>query len=221
MPRSWVNAKIPAAVLGCARSAASTLIRTPCATCSFLRSTASRRARLAVSTRCAPPAANSSARAAPIPELAPVTSAHFPHQGPFGHDGNVAPGFKSVQGMVARGYPSGVGIVPPCGRSVSTAFRRSYSLECCREFRPRPQESDPALHHPRDLRNRMLGHLTCHHSGRDGLQPGVMAGLKESLPLRVAVPDQRLPTTAQANRLLEPADFGHDLAFAPRPSPLH
>src|ERR1035441_9405677 len=83
MPRSWVNAKIPAAVLGCARSAASTLIRTPCATCSFLRSTASRRARLAVSTRCAPPAANSSARAAPIPELAPVTSAHFPHQGPF------------------------------------------------------------------------------------------------------------------------------------------
>src|ERR1017187_2793733 len=29
------------------------------------------------------------------------------------HDGNVAPGFKSVQGMVGRGYPSGVGIVPP------------------------------------------------------------------------------------------------------------
>ena len=66
----------------------------------------------------------------------------------------------------------------------------------------------------------MLGHLTCHHSGRDGLQPGVMASLKESLPLRVAVSDQRLPTTTQADRLLEPADFGHDLGFAPRPSRL-
>src|ERR1017187_6215585 len=113
MPRSCVKAKISAAVLGCARSAARTLIRTPCAARSLMRKFASRRARLAVSTRCAPPAANSSARAAPIPELAPVTSAHFPHKGPFGHDGNVAPGFKSAQGMVARGYPSGVGIVPP------------------------------------------------------------------------------------------------------------
>src|ERR1035441_2454921 len=43
-----------------------------------------------------------------------------------------------------------------------------------------------------------------------------MASLKESLPLRVAVSDQRLPTTTQADRLLEPADFGHDLGFAPR-----
>src|ERR1039458_6872905 len=221
MPRSSVKAKISAAVLGCARSAASTLIRTPCDARSLVRKVASRRARLAVSTRCAPPAANSSARAAPIPELAPVTSAHFPHQGPFGHDGNVAPGFKSVQGMVARGYPSGVGIVPPRGRSVSTAFRRSYSLECFREFRPRPEKSDPAPQHPRNLRNRMLRHLACQHSGGDGLQPGVMAGLKESLPLRIAVPDQRLPTTAYTGRILVPADFGHRLRFTTCPGPLH
>jgi hypothetical protein len=82
MPRSCVKAKISAAVLGWARSAASTLIRTLCDARSLVRKVASRRARLAVSTRCTPPAANSSARAAPIPELAPVTSAHFPHQGP-------------------------------------------------------------------------------------------------------------------------------------------
>src|ERR1035438_3055730 len=83
MLRSWVKAKISAGVLGCARSAASTLIRTPCDARSLVRKVASRRARLTVSARCAPPAANSSARAAPIPELAPVTSVHFPHQGPF------------------------------------------------------------------------------------------------------------------------------------------
>src|ERR1019366_8385948 len=68
--------------------------------------------------------------------------------------------------------------------------------ECFQEFRPRPEKSDPAPQHPRNLRNRMLRHLACQHSGGDGLQPGVMAGLKESLPLRMAVPDQRLPTTA-------------------------
>ena len=93
------------------------------------------------------------------------------------------------------------------------------SSECFRKFRPRPEKSDPAPQHPRNLRNRMLRHLACHHSGGDGFQPCIMSGLKEPLLLRVAVPDQRLATTAQANRLLEPADFGHDLGFAPRPRP--
>src|ERR1035437_3090677 len=99
--------------------------------------------------------------------------------------------------------------------------RRLASSECFRKFRPRPEKSDPAPQHPRNLRNRMLRPLACPHSGGDGLQSGIVSGPKEPLPLRVAVPDQRLPTTAQANRLLEPADFGHDLGFAPRPSPPH
>ena len=88
--------------------------------------------------------------------------------------------------------------------------RRFTSSECFQEFRPRPEKSDPAPQHPRNLRNRMLRHLACQHSGGDRLQPCIMSGLKKPLPLRVGVPDQRLPTTAQANRLLEPADFGHD-----------
>ena len=93
------------------------------------------------------------------------------------------------------------------------------SSECFREFRPRPQKSDPAPQHPRNLRNRMLRHLACQHSGGDGLQPGIMSGLKKPLPLRVGVPDQRLPTTAQANRLLEPCglDGGVGLPNLPRP----
>ena len=35
-----------------------------------------------------------------------------------------------------------------------------------------------------------------------------MFGLKKPLPLRVAVPDQRLPTTAQAKGFLDPCGLG-------------
>ena len=64
---------------------------------------------------------------------------------------------------------------PPCParrgrrqRHQGCNLRRRLALsERFREFRPRSEESDPVLHHPRDLRNRMLRHLACQHSGGD------------------------------------------------------
>jgi len=54
----------------------------------------------------------------------------------------------------------------------------------------------------------MRRHLACQHPGGDRFQPGIMAGLKEPLLLRVLVPDQLLATSAEADRLLEPGSLG-------------
>src|SRR5579859_262516 len=77
-PFSFVNAYISCGASRLAKSAATTCVWMPCF---FRRPSAiscKRSSRRAVSTRCVPPAASSSARATPIPALAPVTSAHLP-----------------------------------------------------------------------------------------------------------------------------------------------
>src|ERR1019366_995182 len=66
---------------------------------------------------------------------------------------------------------------PPCParrgrrqRHQGCNLRRRLALsERFREFRPRSEKSDPAPQHPRNLRNSMLRHLACHHSGGDRL----------------------------------------------------
>src|ERR1019366_8072099 len=109
---------------------------------------------------------------------------------------------------------------PECASPRSTAYRRWCPSECFREFRSRLQEPDPTPQHLRNLRNCMLRHLARHRSGGDGLEPGIMSRLKEPLPLRVGVPDQRLPTTAQATRLLEPCGLGSCVGLPNLPRPL-
>src|ERR1035441_7276361 len=61
------------------------------------------------------------------------------------------------------------------GIKAAICARRLALSERFREFRPRSEKSDPAPQHPRNLRNRMLRHLACQHSGGDSLYTGALS----------------------------------------------
>src|ERR1700730_5789981 len=75
---SRVKARISAGAVERARSATKTSARILRVVDRALAKSSRRSRRRAVRTRFAPPAANASARALPMPALAPVTKAHFP-----------------------------------------------------------------------------------------------------------------------------------------------
>src|SRR5579859_4985216 len=79
MPLPVVKAWISAGASGRVRSEGQNSARMPCLVDSMAARSARRSERRAVRTRCVPPAARRSARAKPIPALAPVTTAHFPN----------------------------------------------------------------------------------------------------------------------------------------------
>src|SRR5207248_5758204 len=79
IPLSCVKAKIFSGAAGSAKSAENTCVFISWVAVSRCASASRRSLRRAVSKRLVPPLASSSARATPIPALAPVTSAHLPN----------------------------------------------------------------------------------------------------------------------------------------------
>src|SRR5260370_29365542 len=82
IPFCLVTANMSSGAFGLVKSAGNTSVLILCVDLSLRANSSRRSLRRAVSARFVPRDANSSARATPIPALAPVTSAHFPDHSP-------------------------------------------------------------------------------------------------------------------------------------------